>query len=148
MCKKGKPEQNNQNKDPAQKVLISNHQKHTSKLEKELNELGQAGYRMENNSTMVIHGGSGFTVGGPGYWFEANVFVFNKSDRKYTYKCTIHKRGSTPTADMELINPEIQAQNEDGFTLRKVLPLSMISDDEQRPSKGTFAFILIFEKSI
>ena len=145
MCKKG---ETNQNRGPGQKFLISIHHTHNDKLEKELNELGQAGYRMENNSTMVIHSGSGITVGGPGYWFEANVFVFNKSDRKYTYKCTIHKRGTTPTADMEQINPEIQAQNREGFTLRKVLPLSMISDNERHHSKGTFAFILIFEKSI
>lgn len=144
MCQNGETDQN---REPAQKFLISTHHTHADKLEKELNEMGQAGYRMENNSTMVIHSGN-FTLGGPGYWFGADAFVFNKSDRKYTYRCTIHKRGSTPTTDMERINSEIQAQNDEGFTLRKVLPLSKISDNERCPSKGTFAFILVFEKPV
>lgn len=113
-----------------------------------LNREADDGWRLHEITSTVVLKGGGIFVGERGYYFDPNVFVMVRTRKKYRYRCRVLKSANIATKDADAINREIGRQNQDGFDLHRVLPLSMMSAEPDRHSKGTQAFMLIFETGI
>jgi len=113
-----------------------------------LNREASDGWRLHEVANMVILKGGGMFLGGRGYYFDPNVAVMVRTRKKLRYRCQMLKSANIAEKDSDAINGEITRQNTEGFDLVQVLPLSVISADPERRSKGTQAFMLIFESGV
>lgn len=114
-------------------------------IEKHLNRLGQEGWRFQDVSTMVIHKGGAAFVMRSAYWQDDHFFVMSKTPDRWQYRCRYLSRQAGPDQDLAAINAEIQAQNREGFVLTRILHLTAIGDNPERPTKGTIAHLCLFE---
>jgi hypothetical protein len=114
-------------------------------VEASLNNAADGGWRLQGIVNMVILKGGGMFLGGYGYHFDPNILVMVRTTATCRYRCKILPTTNNAEKDTDAINDEIGRQGKEGFGLLQVRPLSMISADPERQSKGTGAFLLVFE---
>jgi hypothetical protein len=118
-----------------------------SALETALNKAADEGWRLHDIACMAILKGGGIFIQAEGYYFEPNILIVEQGDERRTYRCRALSSGGRPDKDNALLNAEIERQCAEGFRLARLFPLTMVSANPEQPSKGTWAFLMVFESS-
>ena len=117
-------------------------------LEQTLSESGQNGFRVTDISLITSRAGSAISLKRSGYWACTCLITLSQNKKKLIYRCRTAVKKSTNEQNVESLNKEIGVQNSKGFTLIKTLPLTGISENREYPTRGTYVFLMIFEKEI
>jgi len=114
-------------------------------LEEWLIKEGIDGWRLTDITTVITNKGAAMYSKQNGYYFDDCLFLFNKSDKKYTYKCvSFTRRCGNSEEIMENINNETAGLNAENFELIKILAPGVIGSLQEYPTKGSLAYIMIF----
>jgi len=116
-------------------------------LEEILNREGGDGWRLFDASPVVTNKGGAIYLRKNGYYFDDWLFLFNKSENSFLYKCiSLRRQSGSYEKDMEEMNGTIAGLNGEGFELIKIFAPGVIGSMEDYPTKGALSYIMIFIK--
>lgn len=119
---------------------------HAQALEETLNTLAAEGWRVQQVSTVVTRKGGAIHALKNAYYADTYYLVLEKSPSRQSYRCLLQQREKRTEGDVEVLNCIIDDQHRDGYRLAHLLHAASISVNEERPTPGTIAHVLLFEK--
>lgn len=114
-------------------------------LAETLNTLAADGWRVQQVSTVVTRKGGAIYALKNAYYADTYYLMLEKSAGRHSYRCLLQQREKSTEDDVEALNGIIEAQHRDGFRLIHLLHATSISVNEERPTPGTIAHVLLFE---
>lgn len=111
-----------------------------------LNMLATEGWRVQQVSTVVSRKGGAVYALKNAYYADTYYLVLEKSNAHVAYRCLLQQREKDTDDDVAKLNTVLNEQSRDGYHLEHLLHATSISPNEERPTPGTIAHILLFEK--
>lgn len=119
-----------------------------TQLAEALNQHAADGWRLQEVSAIVTRKGGAIYRLPEAYYSDTYYLLLAMGNRRHEYRCEMLKRERDNTKDIQGINAKTDELAGDGFDLVHLLQATSISPDRDRPTPGTIAHVLIFEKTV